>query len=355
MRTKIWYAIGLMSGTSLDGVDIAYVKFTYSLGNEKWKFEIIKAKTFSYSEKWLKILKDAFFYSKKELKELDFSYGEYLANLITDFIKSQQISTIDFIASHGHTIHHKPNEGYTLQIGNGDLIAQMTNVKTIYNFRLQDVLYGGQGAPLVPIGDQLLFSDYDYCLNLGGFANISFEVDNTRIAYDICAVNTVLNHFTNQIDLAYDDEGKIASKGELHKGLLEELNNLPYYKTDKPKSLGFEYVNEILLPLINSFSLEIDTVLHTFIEHISIQIAANINSTGSLLITGGGAFNLYLIERIRKHAKTEIIIPNKTIIDYKEALVFAFLGVLRLENKTNCLQSVTGASKNHSSGVVVEI
>lgn len=356
MKTKIWYAIGLMSGTSLDGVDIAYIKFTFTSINEKenWTFEIIQAQTFPYSKEWLKQLRDAFYYSKKELKDLDNSYGTYLASLITSFIKTNQIPTIDLIASHGHTIHHQPEKGYTLQIGNGTIIANETNTTTIYDFRSQDVLLGGQGAPLVPIGDKLLFSKYSYCLNLGGFANISFD-EKTRIAYDICAVNTVLNHFANKMGLDYDDNGKIAEKGKLHMPLLEGLNNLAFYKTDQPKSLGIEYVNDILLPLIDSFSLEITCVLHTYVEHIAIQIGKNIKSHGSVLITGGGVFNSYLIERIKNYSKTDIVIPNDTIIDYKEALIFAFLGVLRLENKNNCLQSVTGASENHSSGVIAMV
>ena len=354
LNTKIWYAIGLMSGTSLDGVDIAYVKFSNSEHNgmDSWEFAILSAKTYAYSDTWLSKLKDAFYYNKEDLSKIDVEYGTYLSGLLNQFRKEKNITKLDFIASHGHTIHHKPDEGYTLQIGNGDIIAKNTKIKTIYDFRTQDVALGGQGAPLVPIGDQLLFANYTYCLNLGGFANISFQDNNKRVAYDICAVNTVMNHYANKLGLNYDDEGNIAKSGELNLKLLEKLNNLAFYKAAYPKSLGIEFVNENLFKIIDSFNLEIKDILHTFVEHIAIQITNNLVNNGNLLITGGGAFNTYLINRIKALSSNKISLPNKNIIDYKEALIFAFLGVLRIENKVNCLKSVTGASKDHSTGVV---
>ena len=365
--TKIWYSIGVMSGTSLDGVDIAYVKFENTIlnGIDNWKFHILFAKTYSYSDKWLNKLKDAFYYSKNDLEKIDLEYGEYLSKLINQFRKEKAITNVDFIASHGHTIHHKPNEGYTLQIGNGKIIAKNTQIKTIYDFRTQDVNLGGQGAPLVPIGDKLLFSDYKYCLNLGGFANISFNkikdktleiIDKTlevnRIAYDICAVNTVMNHYVNKLGFEYDDKGNIAKSGKINKDLLNKLNALEFFKMDYPKSLGIEYVNDKLFPLIDSFKLDIKDILRTYIEHIAIQIINNLIDTGNLLITGGGTFNTFLIDRIKELSSNDIVIPNEKVIDYKEALIFAFLGLLKLENKVNCLKSVTGASKNHSSGEI---
>lgn len=340
-----------MSGTSLDGVDIAYVKFTTNQSN--WDFDIITAQTFSYSKEWLHKLKESFHYSKSKLDLIDTSYGTYLAKLINQFIKDNNIDEVDFIASHGHTIHHKPNEGYTLQIGDGQVIAKHTGIKTVFDFRTEDVALGGQGAPLVPIGDELLFSTYTYCLNLGGFANISFkDINNIRIAYDICAVNTVLNHYTNKMDVDYDDKGLIAKSGMINQSLLEELNRLDFYAQSFPKSLGIEYVKDILIPLIDNYSNEISEILRTFIEHIAIQITSNIDKKGELLITGGGAFNDFLISRIKHYSINKVVIPSKEIIDYKEALIFAFLGLLKINDEVNCLKSVTGASKNHSSGVV---
>ena len=349
MKTKIWYALGVMSGTSLDGVDIAYIKFKK---DNSWHFEILNAKTYNYSKLWLQKLQDAFDYSKGALIEIDKEYGNYLADLINQFIVENKLSKIDFIASHGHTIHHQPEKKYTLQIGNGDIIAKKTNIKIIYDFRTQDIAFGGQGAPLVPIGDELLFADYTYCLNLGGFANISYKNKQNRIAYDICAVNTVLNYYVKQLGFDYDDKGIIASKGTIDNPLLTELNALDYYNLIPPKSLGIEYVINIIIPLIEKHQLAIETILRTYVEHIAIQISKDLKLDGKLLITGGGTFNSFLKKRLKFYSNNEIIIPNNLIIDFKEALIFAFLGLLKLENKVNCLKSVTGADKDHSSGVI---
>ena len=337
-----------MSGTSLDGVDLVYAKFELS---KNYSFKIIYSETISYSKKWMNSLKEAFYYNKKQLQEIDIKYGVYLGELILNFIKKNNINTIDFVASHGHTIHHQPEKNYTLQIGNGQIIANTTKIKTICDFRTQDVALNGQGAPLVPIGDKLLFSNYTYCLNLGGFANISFD-NSKRIAFDICPVNIVLNHYVNKLGFAYDNKGKIAETGKINTKLLNQLNQLDFYKTDQPKSLGYEFVTETIFPLIDDFNLTEKDILRTYIEHVAYQITNKIKLKGSVLITGGGAFNLFLIHRIQFFSENEIIIPNKTIIDFKEALIFGFLGLRKLETKINCLQSVTGANKDHSSGFV---
>lgn len=349
LETKKTYSIGLMSGTSLDGVDLVYVMFEF---NKMYTFKIIHSKTYSYSKKWIKTLKDAFYFDKNKLTELSLIYGDYLSELVLDFIKLNKIENVDFIASHGHTIHHKPEENYTLQIGDGQVIANKTCLTTICDFRTQDVDFGGQGAPLVPIGDQLLFSEYEYCLNLGGFANISFDQNGLRIAFDICPVNIVLNHYTNILGFEYDNKGNIAKTGKVNQKLLQTLNKLEFFKDDKPKSLGFEFVSDIIFPLIDQFNMEVKDILRTYIEHIAFQISTKLTTNGRLLITGGGTFNEFLIHRIQYYSNNELIIPNKTIIDFKEALIFAFLGLRKLENKINCLKSVTGANKNHSSGVL---
>ncbi len=347
---KTQYSIGLMSGTSLDGVDLVYTKISF---DTQYNFKIIHSETIPYPKYWEEELKKAFYYSKDKLSDLDKSYGIYLAELINTFIIKNNIKTIDFIASHGHTIHHKPEEGYTLQIGNGQIIASKTGVKTICDFRSQDVALGGQGAPLVPIGDKLLFPTYTYCLNLGGFANISFDnAKNERIAFDICPTNIVLNHYTEQLGFAYDDKGEMAQSGTVNKALLDELNELPFYKVEKPKSLGFEYVEETILPLINTFKLAINDILATYVAHIAVQIGSKLTKQGNVLVTGGGTFNTYLMKNIQAQTALTIEVPNKIIIDYKEALIFAFLGFLRNENQVNCLKTVTGATKDHSSGMV---
>ena len=342
------FVIGLMSGTSLDGIDLVYVKFDK---NNYQNFKIIEAKTISYSNNWKNMLQKAIAYSNKELLKLDVEYGRFLGETINNFIDDFKIVNIDFIASHGHTILHQPKKGITLQIGNGKEITKITNVKVVCDFRTQDVKLGGQGAPLVPIGDELLFSNYEYCLNLGGFSNISFKRGDKRIAFDICPVNIVLNFYVNKLGFQFDDKGEIACKGILNQKLLERLDGLEFYKKEPPKSLGLEWVQENVFPLIDEFESDVPSILRTFVAHISNQISKIIDSD-SVLITGGGAFNSFLINRIEAAAKIKITLPNNELIDFKEALIFAFLGVLKIDNQVNCLSSVTGASKNHSSGVI---
>jgi anhydro-N-acetylmuramic acid kinase len=360
MATKTWRVIGLMSGTSLDGVDLAYVKITLNRG---YHFEIFKTKSVEYSELWKNKLNAAFSYSGEKLVKLDVDYGNYLGDLVCDFTADNGIEKLDFIASHGHTIFHDPDRGYTLQIGSGSHLSARTGKKVICDFRDQDVALGGQGAPLVPIGDQLLFSEYDLCLNLGGFANISYDNGPGRIAYDICPVNIVLNYYTRKIGLEFDDRGKLASGGRVNSRLLDRLNSLEFYKEDKPKSLGYEFLDKTILPLLEEFDLSMEDVLRTFVEHSAFQISKEINQIASVLnkekattlITGGGAYNDFLIKRIRELSTGDIVLPSREIIDYKEALIFALLGVLRDQGEVNCLKSVTGASKDHSSGVVYEV
>ncbi|WP_028892743.1 anhydro-N-acetylmuramic acid kinase [Tenacibaculum sp. 47A_GOM-205m] len=349
MQEKYIYCIGLMSGTSLDGVDLAYIKMHSSLYKD---FEILKAETISYSKEWKTKLQEAINYKDKDLKELNIEYAELLGEILNNFIKTHTITNLDFVASHGHTILHQPENGITLQIGDGQIIANRTQQKVVCDFRTQDVQYGGQGAPLVPIGDRLLFTDYEYCVNLGGFANISYEKNNQRIAFDICPVNIVLNHYTRIIGLEYDNEGKIASEGTINVELLERLNQLPFYKKNPPKSLGLEWVQKNIFPLIDEYETDIPTILKTFTEHVAVQIGNSVKKNTTILITGGGAFNTFLMKRIEFYAKTKIKQADKELINYKEALIFALLGVLKVQNKVNCLQSVTGAKKDHSSGEI---
>jgi anhydro-N-acetylmuramic acid kinase len=357
MIDKNWYVIGLMSGTSLDGVDLAYVKISRKRG---YHFEIIKTKSVNYSEIWKKRLESAFESSGEELAKLHADYGVFLGELASDFMAKNNIENLDFIASHGHTIFHDPGQNYTMQIGSGAHLACRSGVKVICDFRVQDVALGGQGAPLVPIGDMLLFSDYDFCLNIGGFANVSFDHLDERIAYDICPANIVLNHFTRLQGFDYDDKGRMASNGSINASLLAKLNALAFYDQQQPKSLGYEFVADVILPIFADFDLSLEDKLRTFIEHCAIQISDNINEASvnfdkeelQVLITGGGALNDFMIERIKDHTNAQIVIPSREIIEFKEALLFAFLGVLKDQGEVNCLKSVTGAMKDHSSGVI---
>lgn len=352
ISNKSWKVLGLMSGTSLDGLDIAFVHFI--LKNNVYDFEIIKCETIAYETLWENKLRNAFNASPEEIIDINLEYGSYLGDKINDFIKKYEINNVDFVASHGHTIFHKPNEGYTLQIGDGQTIANKTNLKVVCDFRTQDVQLGGQGAPLVPIGDELLFSKYTYCLNLGGFANISFNKNGKRLAYDICPTNIVLNHYVKKLGFSFDTNGQIASTGKINEHLLNCLNDIPFYKEPIPKSLGFEFVKEFIIPLIDSYNMEIKDILRTFVAHIVQQLSNNIGDTvsNSLLITGGGVFNTFLIDELKKATSINVILPDENTINFKEALIFAFLGLLRVENQVNCLSSVTGSLKDHSSGKI---
>lgn len=341
--------IGVMSGTSLDGLDLAYLHFYKKKSN--WEFEILKAETFSYDENWRKTLNNAFDFSQQELEVLNENYTDFLANQIQLFIKENKIVELDAICNHGHTILHQPEKGFTLQIGNLPKIASLLQKSVVCDFRVQDVKLGGQGAPLVPIGDELLFSEFDYCLNLGGFSNISFSKDGKRIAFDISPVNIVLNYFTEKIGLEYDEDGKLAQSGKVNVDLLQELNSISFYQKAFPKSLGKEFIQEEILPIIEKYNLSSQDVLRTFVEHIAIQISNVVDDNSKVLITGGGAYNVFLISRLREIKKNvEWIIPNDNLVQFKEALIFGFLGILRLRNEINVLSSVTGALKNHSSG-----
>ncbi|MFH6770050.1 anhydro-N-acetylmuramic acid kinase [Gaetbulibacter aquiaggeris] len=341
--------IGVMSGTSLDGIDLVYTTFNFGT---KWSFQILYAETLAYSAYWNTTLKDLVLLSEIELRQIDEDYTRYLASKIKDFIVRYNINDIDAICTHGHTALHQPHKKMTYQIGNLPILASLLEQTIVCDFRVQDVELGGQGAPLVPIGDALLFCQYEFCLNLGGFANISYEMDNQRIAYDICPVNIVLNYYVKQLGYDFDDGGRIALTGKTNNDLLEQLNNLDYYKKTFPKSLGLEWVKSVIIPLIDSFNLEFKDILRTFIEHIALQISKEINKRThvSALVTGGGVYNDFLMSRIKTFSKNTIMIPSKEIIEFKEALIFGFLGVLKLRGENNCLQSVTGARHDHSSG-----
>jgi anhydro-N-acetylmuramic acid kinase len=355
MKKNNYNVIGVMSGTSLDGVDLAHIEF--HLEKNKWSFEILENETIGYSQDWINHLKLAVDYPENELQKLNREYTKLLASIISSFIEEHKIENLDAVCSHGHTILHQPQNGLTLQIGNLPEIATLTHQTVVCDFRVQDVKLGGQGAPLVPIGDRILFSDYDYCMNLGGFSNVSFEQNEERIAFDISPVNTVLNFYANRLGLNYDDKGKISRTGKVNENLLNKLNSLDFYQQIFPKSLGFEFVKGIVLPIIEKYEIPIEDKLRTFTEHIAFQTALALDCfdtrNGSILITGGGAYNNFLLERIQTHLpEMKIIIPSSEILEFKEALIFALLGVLKLRGEINVLSSVTGAKKDHSSGKI---
>lgn len=349
--------IGIMSGTSLDGLDLAYCIF--SKAQERWSYQVHTAETIPYSSEWENRLKNLPVAGAQEYAQTHADYGHYIGQEAVKFIKKHNL-TVDFISSHGHTIFHQPALGYTAQIGDGASIAAETGLKIVCDFRSLDVALQGQGAPLVPIGDRLLFSEFDYRLNLGGFANISFEENEKTLAFDIAPANIAFNYFTQKIGLSFDENGKLAAQGKIIPVLLQKLNTLPYYQINGSKSLGREWFEIKFLPIIDS-SYPINDILSTLVEHLAIQISVVLNCTSKasehqkLLITGGGAYNSFLINQLKEKTNVDLVIPSDLIIQFKEALVFAFLGILRIENQTNTLKEVTGAKYNSIGGAVYTV
>ncbi|KXH85155.1 anhydro-N-acetylmuramic acid kinase [Chryseobacterium kwangjuense] len=343
-------AIGLMSGTSLDGLDLCFAAFEKQ---NSWHFEILKAETLPYPENWEEKLRNSIHLSSEELLALHSEYGFYLGQKVQEFISNHQLKDIDLISSHGHTVFHQPQRNFTLQIGDGRAVKIETGLPVVYDFRSQDVLMGGNGAPLVPIGDELLFPQYDACLNLGGFSNISLQQNQQRIAFDIAPFNIVLNRLAQKFDKKFDENGDIARKGHINENLLTKLNSLDFYGQPHPKSLGIEWCTEFVFPLLENLAAE--DVMATFTEHVAHQISHVIHQYGlqNILCTGGGTYNTFLIEKIRAKTESDIIIPEQAIIDYKEALIFGFMGILRMNNEINVLSSATGSTADHSSGLIV--
>lgn len=345
--------MGLMSGTSADGLDMAFCRFYKE--DQQWYFDIIDVRYQPYEPEWHHQLTEAMLLDNKALKNLSKSYAVWMSRQVNAFIGDVGVIP-RLLASHGHTVFHQPNKGITVQIGDGQTLANLTGLTTVCNFREADVVNGGQGAPLVPVGDQLLFGHYDACLNLGGIANISYSVDNLRIAYDICPANQLLNLLAERAGKPFDEGGKLAMSGKINIRLFEKLNELDYYHKPYPKSLGREWVIETMLPLINENKDNVEDLLHTYCEHIAYQIgrATQRFTHGRMLVTGGGAFNTHLVSRIQHYSPIEVIIPEDHLVSFKEAIIFGFLGLRRLLNKTNVWSSVTGGKTNLSSGDIFE-
>ena len=377
---EYYTAVGVMSGTSVDGLDLALCRFSISAG--RWLTKIIKTQTIPYAgTQWTVRLSAANLLSGLQLMELHRDFGRFTGNSVNMFLENVDCKP-DLIASHGHTIFHQPDKGITLQIGDGAEIASVTGITTVSDFRRLDMALGGQGAPLVPAGDELLFGQYSYCLNLGGFANVSFCENGRRLAFDICPANIVLNRLAQSLGSDYDNNGELAGKGNVDRGLLCSLENLPFYRLRGPRSLGREWVDEIFMPVLEKYDTGMENKLRTVCEHIALRIAAAVASPSphatvitendnkryghqdefidlgpdgpvSLLITGGGARNGFLTKLITVKAdNVYTVIPDQQLIEFKEAVVFAFLGVLRVRNQVNCLSSVTGARSDSSGGII---
>lgn len=363
----VYRAIGLMSGSSLDGLDIVFAELQEQGG--KWSYEILQADCYGYSDEWVNKLKNAINLPAKDYQLLHAEYGHYTGKQINKFIDEYQLHyKVAVIASHGHTTFHIPDKKMTAQLGDGAAIASQTQLPVVTDLRALDIAFGGQGAPIVPIGEKMLLGDYNFFLNLGGIANISHNDPDNYSAFDICPANRVLNMLVNESGIEYDDGGRIAATGIVNETLLEKLQELDYYKLPYPKSLSNDFGTDIVYPIVKNAGIEIKDAARTFVEHIVIQITNTVRNFkisksqnnlledgGKLLATGGGAFNTFLIQRLTDNLKelnVEVIVPDKKLVNYKEALIMAFIGVLRWRQEYNVLPSVTGASRASIGGAL---
>ncbi len=359
---KTYRVIGLMSGSSMDGLDLAYCRLEEDMG--KWSYEIEKSECIAYPPKWKLRLQSLVLQNAVTYLKTDTFYGHYLGEVTRKFIQDNLLEgKIDFIASHGQTVFHQPENQMTSQIGDGAAICIETGYSVICNFRTTDVALNGQGTPMAPTGDILLFSDFKFCLNLGGIANISCKLDSRMIGFDICGANMVLNSLASEIDLEYDKDGTIARSGKINLELLNELNSQWYYEKPYPKSIGGGWVTKIFQPTFRKYRIEIEDKLCTAVEHIAMQIAKDIKNiyaneylskdeTHSMLVSGGGAFNKFLLERINVHSPVAVVVPDPATIKFKESLLTALMGTLRFRGEVNMLASVTGASADSCGGEV---
>ncbi len=355
----VYKVIGLMSGSSLDGLDIVFTELQETAG--KWNYEIINSTCMEYDETWQKKLKGAIDLQAVDYQLLHTEYGKFIGEKINEFIEINNLQhKVNLVSSHGHTTFHLPEKKMTHQLGEGAAIASETKLPVISDLRSMDIAFGGQGAPIVPLGEKLLFTDYNYFLNLGGIANLSIHKEANVIAFDICAANRVLNMLVEEKGLPYDDEGKISAKGKINIDLLEKINSLEYFKLPYPKSLANSFGTDVIFPIIKSFEINTEDALSTFTEHICMQVKNSLepfkqNETQKLFITGGGAFNTFLVGRLKQHLEKinfEIFVPEDDVVKYKEALIMALLGALRWREQYTILASVTGASRDSIGGAL---
>jgi anhydro-N-acetylmuramic acid kinase len=359
----IYRAIGLMSGSSLDGLDIAFTEFVESGG--KWSYEVFYSECISYDNQWKDRLKNATSLSAVEYLRLHSSYGHYTGQLVNEFIEKNKLHhQVQLVASHGHTVFHEPSSNMTAQLGDGAAIAAVTGINVVSDLRAMDIALGGQGAPIVPIGEKLLFNHHSLLLNLGGIANISLHNGGAYTAFDICPANRVLNLIAEKAGKGFDEDGALASKGFVRDEVLAHLNQLDYYKQTFPKSLSNKFGTDTVFPMFQKANLSPYDAMRTMVEHICIQITRTVgkllntapsNKPNEILVTGGGAHNSFLINRLKETLRglgVSVEVPHPTVVDYKEALIMALLGLLRWREENTVMHSVTGASRSSIGGAV---
>lgn len=356
---RIYRGIGMMTGTSMDGADLAYCAFWEENGH--WQYELLASETVPLEESWVSRLAYLEAADARTFARTHVYLGHYFGKMIARFIQDKQLSP-EFVALHGQTIFHQPEKNYTAQIGDGETIASYLACPVVTNFRNKDVAAGGQGAPLVPFGEELLFRNHRLFLNLGGFANLTaLRPGKGPIAFDIAGCNLALNWLASQLDppLAYDAGGKVARQGTLQGELLEALNRLPYYRQPPPKSLGTEWLSAHVLPLLRQEDIPVPDRMHTYAVHLAHQLRRAIEKCSGrdepILVTGGGVYNKFLMEQFKERLKplgVEVTPVSVEVSDNKEALLFAFLGLNVLLGRPNVLSSVTGATYDVLGGSI---
>jgi anhydro-N-acetylmuramic acid kinase len=355
----VYKVIGIMSGSSVDGLDIAYVHLHEAGG--KWAYEILAADCIDYSPEWKQQLTNAIHLPALEYQLLHTRYGHFIGEKVNHFINENGLHhKVDLIASHGHTTFHLPKQKMTAQIGDGAAIAAETQLPVVNDLRALDIAFGGQGAPIVPIGQKLLFGNYAYFLNIGGIANISVNKEGNYIAFDVCPANRILNMLAEEMNMEHDESGRIAASGKVNDALLQQLNALDYYQQHFPKSLANSFGVDAVYPLVKKANLSTQDALRTYVEHIVIQIKNALFkeitlANAQLFVTGGGALNTFLIERLQtilSEKGIEVIVPDERLVQYKEALVMALLGTLRWREEATVLSSVTGATASSVGGAL---
>lgn len=354
----IYNVIGLMSGSSHDGLDIAFVEIA-DVRND-WVYEIKNSECVPFTPELEQQLRQAASLSVPDFLRLHTAFGRWMGHQVVQFIDKYELHhKVHFIASHGHTVFHEPASGTSTQIGDGASIAAVTGLTTITDLRNMDLALGGQGAPIVPIADKLLFRDYDFCLNIGGICNVTINGPEP-IAFDIAPANQVLNHYAQSIEMPFDMDGTLASAGKVEPSLLEQLNALDFYQLPAPRSLSNTYSGSIIDKVNEFTSLSVQDILATLCAHIAAQISKAIepyvkDAPAKMLATGGGAFNKYLIDTISvalADKGVEIVVPDAELVANKEALAMALIGVLRWREEVNVLSSATGAQRSSIGGAM---
>lgn len=363
MPEKTYRVLGLLSGSSLDGADLAVCSFSVDplTPTKLLSWNIHLARTIPYPQEWITRFKNLPGASARDLVLADTELGHYYGVLINQLLKEHSI-TVDLISSHGHTIFHFPELKTTTQIGDGAAIVSETGIDTVTQLRSVDVAFAGEGAPLAPLGDRYLYPGYTYYLNLGGIANVTAYQDEKIIAFDICPCNQIFNALAETIGQDFDRDGAIAASGNLNHPLLARLQDDDYLIKPYPKSLDNTWSQEHQVKQAIQWDARLEDKMNTAVEFVALEIAKacrqltqpeSSTERPTLFCTGGGALNAHLISRIAFHCpEIELVLPSRKIIEFKEVSFIALAGLFRCLRVPNLYASVTGAPSDTINGAL---